>query len=156
MRATWQCHTESNPRLLRQLLRSLLTRARSNHPASRRLCGGANGLLQGLEVQMGAGGALEGPQAERLIRQSREMMDEAALWCHRRQTFVQLEAGTYLSTPVQCDVQAQLREMAGSGADVESAVASAHVDASMFRLILQEASDAWSATPSLCSCRLCC
>ena len=110
--------------------------SRLNHVV-KGLCGGANGLLQSLELQMSAGGVLEGPQAERLLRQTREMLDEAAAWCHRRQIFVQLEAGTYVSTPVECDVQAQLQEMAGSH-DVQCDVAAARVDASMFRLILQE------------------
>jgi len=43
------------------------------------------------------------------------MLDEAAQWCHRRQIFVHLEAGTYHSRRTRVDVlgelQALLREL---------------------------------------------
>ena len=115
-----------------------LADSRLNHVV-KGLCGSAIGMLQALEYQLDEQRSLSGRKAELLIHQAREMMEEAASWCHKRQIFVQLEARTYVSVLSACDVCVQLKQMIGSDGDVAGAAIFARIDMSIFGLIVQEA-----------------
>ena len=111
--------------------------SRLNHVV-KGLCGGANGLLESLQVVLKLGGTELAGNSDRLLTQVREMLADASDWCHKRQIFVSLEARTYDSNQVDCALCNVLNRLVGADGLVES-VSAARVDVSVLILSVQEA-----------------
>jgi hypothetical protein len=58
-------------------------------------CGGASALLSGLRRMLELDGRAPTDEIGEIMQQIQGMLDDAADWCHSREVFVQLEAGTY-------------------------------------------------------------
>ena len=110
--------------------------SRLNHVV-KGLCGGANGLLESLQVALKLEGTELATDSAGLLEQVREMLGDASEWCHRRQLFVHLEAGTYESHRVECALSDVLKRIVGSDGMVES-VSGALLDTTVLTLAVQE------------------
>ena len=129
-----------------QLLLATLEIANMNRRADSRLnhvikgqCGGANALLSGLlkvlETQSGTKATQE---VVTLVHQIKAMLDDAAEWCHSREVFVQLEAGTYQMSLSQMPLRKELQSQVSAFGKVE-AMEEVIVDPNLVRLLVHEA-----------------
>ena len=112
--------------------------SRLNHVV-KGLCGGANGLLESLQVALKLGGSRVTANSDRLLQQVRDMLADASDWCHKRQIFVSLEARTYQSNRVECALSDMLNRLVGPVESPVESIVAARVDVSVLILSLQEA-----------------
>lgn len=110
--------------------------SRLNH-VIKGLCGGANGLLLGLKFQLEHNGPI--PEAsDCLLTQVRGMLDEATEWAHKRQFFMQLEMGEYVSTETSTNLRKAIEDLLGLDGTYEG-IDMVKVDSNLLLLVVQEA-----------------
>lgn len=103
-------------------------------------CGGAAALVSTLVEAHSAEGKRNnesGLELQETLEQVHGMLLQAVQWCHKREAFLQLEDGSYVTAMVRVNLRAELERLLGPRADV-TAVGTLAVDETILRLVVQE------------------